>query len=451
MDNNKEKNMILHDNLWKVCIQLSIPAVIAMILYGLNGVFDAIFVGRYVGETAFAGVSIVYPLTQIPLGLGSLVGVGAGSYLSILIGENNKELQKKLVGNSNTIIVIFTVITMMLGFLFMKPLLYMMGANSETYGYASEYFRVSLLGSIVWIAGLGYNMIVRAEGKMKMAAMIMGVGLVVNIIANYILMGVFHFGVAGAAWGTNLGMFIYVILFFLYCKKGRASFETNAFRFFYDKEVTKEIISLGMPSFIMSVMMVIQGVIIMNALSTYGSDADIAFYGIAFRLFNLYGTPVFGLMRALQPVVGVNYGAKQYDRVIKSYVIFSFVALLLVFPVWGVSMLFPNQVLQSMLPSSVFAAKDILYFRMFISLTPALCIILTAMTFWPAIKQAKPAMLIGIGRQVLLYIPLMILLPKFFGIGGIYFGSFGIDFGLTILIIIMLKKEFVRLRKEEYK
>lgn len=188
----------------------------------------------------------------------------------------------------------------------------------------------------------------------------------------------------------------------------------------------------------------------MNALSTYGSDADIAFYGIAFRLFNLYATPVYGLMRALQPVVGVNYGAKQYDRVIKSYVIFSFVALLLVFPVWGVSMLFPNQVLQSMLPSSVFAAKDILYFRMFISLTPALCIILTGMTFWPAIKQAKPAMLIGIGRQVLLYIPLMILLPKFFGIGGIYFGSFGIDFGLTILIIIMLKKEFARLRKEEY-
>ena len=210
---NNEKEMILNENLWKVCYRLSFPAIIAMVLYGLNVIFDGIFVGRLVGEKAFAGISIVYPLTQISLGLGSLVGVGAGSYLSILLGRNDKETQKKLLGNANLISAIATVIMMAVGFVFMEPLLRLLGADGEVLTYAVSYFRITLIGSIFWIIGLAYNMIVRAEGKMKTAAIMMGVGLVVNIISNYILMAVFKMGVAGAAWGTNIGMFVYALLF----------------------------------------------------------------------------------------------------------------------------------------------------------------------------------------------------------------------------------------------
>ena len=181
---NNEKEMILNENLWKVCYRLSFPAIIAMVLYGLNVIFDGIFVGRLVGETAFAGISIVYPLTQISLGLGSLVGVGAGSYLSILLGRDDKETQKKLLGNANLISAIATVIMMAVGFVFMEPLLRLLGADGEILTYAISYFRITLIGSIFWIIGLAYNMIVRAEGKMKTAALMMGIGLVVNIISN---------------------------------------------------------------------------------------------------------------------------------------------------------------------------------------------------------------------------------------------------------------------------
>ena len=118
---NNEKEMILKENLWKVCYRLSLPAIIAMVLYGLNVIFDGIFVGRLVGETAFAGISIVYPLTQISLGLGSLVGVGAGSYLSILLGKNDKETQRKLIGNANLISITATIIMMVISFVFMTP------------------------------------------------------------------------------------------------------------------------------------------------------------------------------------------------------------------------------------------------------------------------------------------------------------------------------------------
>ena len=188
---NKEKEMILEENLWKVCYKLSLPAIIAMVLYGLNVIFDGVFVGRLVGEAAFAGISIVYPLTQLSLGLGSLVGVGAGSYLSILIGKGDRETQGKIIGNANLISIVVTAIMMFFCFIFMTPLLKSIGADNEALSYAISYFRITLIGSIFWIIGLAYNMIVRAEGKMKTAAIMMGIGLLVNIISNYILMKIF--------------------------------------------------------------------------------------------------------------------------------------------------------------------------------------------------------------------------------------------------------------------
>ena len=448
---NKEKEMILNGSLWKVCYKLSLPAIIAMVLYGLNVIFDGVFVGRLVGETAFAGISIVYPLTQLSLGLGSLVGVGAGSYLSILLGEDDKETQGKIVGNANLISIVVTIVMMLLGFVFMKPLLKAIGADGETLTFAISYFRITLIGSIFWIVGLAYNMIVRAEGKMKTAALMMGIGLVVNIISNYILMKIFNMGVAGAAWGTNIGMFVYALLFVIYCKRGRASFNANIFTVRADKEIIKEIVSLGMSSLIMSVMGIIQSVIILRALKTYGSDLDITFYGAVFRIFNFSLTPIYGLMRALQPVAGINYGAQKYERSISSFKIFSFVALVVMLPFWLVAMINPWLILGSMLPKVTFDLGYIFSFRIFMSIAPLLSVTMTAMTFWPSIKKATPAMVIGLGRQLFLYIPLMIILPKIFGIQSIYIESFIIDLSLSVIVILVLSKDFRSLRKMKEK
>lgn len=448
---NKEKEMILNGSLWKVCYKLSLPAIIAMVLYGLNVIFDGVFVGRLVGETAFAGISIVYPLTQLSLGLGSLVVVGAGSYLSILLGDDDKETQGKIVGNANLISIVVTIVMMLLGFVFMKPLLTAIGADGETLTFAISYFRITLIGSIFWIIGLAYNMIVRAEGKMKTAALMMGIGLVVNIISNYILMKIFNMGVAGAAWGTNIGMFVYALLFVIYCKRGRASFNANIFTVRADKEIIKEIVSLGMSSLIMSVMGIIQGVIILRALKTYGSDLDITFYGAVFRIFNFSLTPIYGLMRALQPVAGINYGAQKYERSISSFKIFSFVALVVMLPFWLLAMINPWLILGSMLPKVTFDLGYIFSFRIFMSIAPLLSVTMTAMTFWPSIKKATPAMVIGLGRQLFLYIPLMIILPKIFGIQSIYIGSFIIDLSLSVIVILVLSKDFRSLRKMKEK
>ncbi len=449
MERDKQKNMILEENIWKVMINLSWPAVIAMVLYGLNTVFDAIFVGRFVGETALAGVSLAYPLSQLSLGFGSLVGVGAGSVLSIALGANDHATQKKLIGNVNYLNIVYGIGLTIAGLFLARPLVRMMGGSGEELIFGVDYFKVTLYGAVFWIAGLSGNMVVRSEGKMGSAAIMMAVGLVVNIIANYILIVILGFGVKGAAWGTNMGMLVYTIVFYVYASGKRISFDARPFTISRDREIMKVIMSNGIPSLIMTFMTLIQGVVVLNALSRYGTTADIAFYGIAYRLFMFMLTPIFGLMRALQPAVGINFGAEKYDRVISSFRIFGVAATILMSPFWAVMMIDPQLVLHIMLPAKEFLSSDLSNFRIFMALLPVLPIIFMAMTFFPAINNGKPASIMGIARQLVFYVPVMLTLPRFFGVDWVYKGSFCIDLIIVLWVFTMVTAEFRKLRRGE--
>lgn len=451
ISNNKEKQkqFILNSNMWKVMVNLSWPAIVAMVLYGLNSVLDAIFVGNFVGETALAAVSISYPLSQISTGIGSLIGVGTGSVLSIALGRKDIDTQNKLLGNVNYITIVSTIIYMVLGLIFSNQLIQLMGGRGEVLSLGDSYFKITVLGSFFWIYGLAGNMIIRAEGKMKTAAVIMGIGLIVDIIFKYVFIVVLDLGVSGAALSTNVGMLVYTILSWIYFSKGYATFKTKTFSIFRTKETIKSILELGLSSFIMTVMNLVQGVLVLNAISRYGTIADISFYGVIFRVFTFLLTPIFGLMRALQPVVGINYGAKQYERTIKAYKVFTIASVILIFPFWIISMLNPDLILGLMIPNQEFTSTQEFYFRIYMSILPILSIIFTAMTFFPSIDKGKPASLIGIARQVVFYIPVMIFLPRAIGVAGVYYGTFMIDTVMVLITVFMLRREFNLLRNKE--
>ncbi|MGM7634903.1 MATE family efflux transporter [Bacillus sp. Hm123] len=444
----QEKQLILQGNMWSVMWKLSWPAIIAMVLYGLNAVLDAVFVGYYVGEAALAGVSVAYPLSQISVAFGSLIGVGAGAMLSISIGAKDRQTQERLLGNVNWLTIVTTVIYMILGLLFSTQLIEAMGGKGEALSLGDDYFRITVIGAFFWVYGLAANMMIRAEGRMKTAAWMMGLGLVVNVIVNYVFMGVLHFGVEGAAWGTNIAMFVYTLLGWIYFGKGYASFPTKLLRIHRDSEAVRSIIRLGMASLIMVVMNLVQAVIVFNVLSKYGTVADIAFYGVVYRVFTFLLTPIFGLMRALQPVIGINYGANQYERVIHAYKVFTVTSMALTLPVWIWAMIDPITVLSFMLTDTVFTSADLLYFRVYLAILPLCSLIFMGMTLFPSIDKGKPAAMIGIARQVVFYIPTMIIVPKFFGVAGVYYGSLAIDVVITLWLVWMVKKEFNLLRAQ---
>ncbi|MDO5726282.1 MAG: MATE family efflux transporter [Tissierellia bacterium] len=443
---SRQAQMILNDNLWKVMIKLTLPAIVAMGLHGLNVIFDAIFVGKFVGELALSGISVAYPLAQIALGIGSMIGGGAGAYLSIVIGEKDTETQNKILGNANLLGLVLSIFLMILLFITAKPLLSFMGGKGEVLEIALSYFRITVIGMLFWILSLAYNMIIRAEGKMGKAALIMGTGLVVNIVANYILMVVFRFGVVGAAWGTNLGMFVYTILQIMYFKSGKTTFKTKVFALRRDSEIMKKIIALGMPQLIMSITGLLLGMVILNAIGAVGTDYDLAFYGVSFRIMTFMMMPINAFMRSLQPVVGMNFGAKKYDRVISAVKIYILGALIVIAPIYLWVVLNPQSVLGLMFEGAI-SPENIFNFIIFMSVIPLFTVTMNGMSYFPAIGESKIASTMPILRQFILYIPAMIFLPRLFGVRYAYVSAFVIDVFIAIVIGILLLRSFTKLRK----
>ena len=448
--NYKSDEFIKEGNLWKVMFELSWPAVIAMLLYGLNIVFDAIFVGRFVGESAFAGISFAFPLAQIPLGIGQLIGGGAGAVLSIVIGSNNIKTQRKLLGNINFLTIVLSLAFMTLGLFFNDSLIKMMGASGKELEFGVNYFRICLYGTIFWVAGLAGNLIVRAEGKMKTAALMMGIGLVVNIVCTYVFIVIFNWGVEGAALGTNIGMAVYSLTFVVYILKKKATFDAVLFSMTVNRDIVKSIFSNGAPLFIMSVMMVVQGIVVLNALTNYGTTSDLTLYGTVFRIMSFMTMPMIAFMRSLQPVVGINFGARNYVRAIKSLKVWCISGILFVLPFWIFLMVNPQIVLNWFFQGKDFSLADISNFRYFMAPLPFLSIVFMGMTFFPAINKGSSAAIIGISRQLIFYVPVMLLMPKFFGIEWVYIGSFLIDLVIFIWITLLLCREFKNLNNGSF-
>lgn len=342
---------------------------------------------------------------------------------------------------------IVTVVYMVLGLLFSTQLVQVMGGEGEALSMGESYFRITVWGAFFWIYGLAANMIVRAEGKMKSAAVVMGIGLVADVLFNYLLVAVLDLGVEGAAWATNIGMFVYTLLGWIYFGKGFSSFKTKAFAVYRDTVTLKSTIGLGMSSLIMNFMGLVQAVVVFNALSRYGTVADIAFYGVVYRIFTFLLTPIFGLMRALQPVIGINYGAEKYERAIHAYKIFTLASMVLTLPFWLISMIDPQLIMGFMLPDQILTGTESLYFRINMALLTLLSLIFMAMTFFPSIDKGKPPAIIGIARQFIFYVPVMLILPGVIGVSGVYWGSLAIDVIIVLWTLGMVRKEFIALRK----
>ncbi|MEL7378458.1 MAG: MATE family efflux transporter, partial [Bacteroidota bacterium] len=204
-----QKSFILESDLGAVMRKLAFPAIAAMVLFGLNAFMDTVYIGQLMNEQALAGVALAYPLTGILMGLGSWAGTGAGNLVSIALGSDDIETQKNALPSTTAFVLISSAIVAVPGYLFAEALVAMMGGSGEILAYGTQYLQITMLAAPLWIYGLALNFIVRSEGKMKEAAIMMSYGLALNILLTPILISFFEMGVTGAAWATNAGMLVY--------------------------------------------------------------------------------------------------------------------------------------------------------------------------------------------------------------------------------------------------
>ncbi|MGT2866247.1 MATE family efflux transporter [Streptococcus fryi] len=431
----------------------AVPAVIANMVSALYNIVDQIFIGRGVGYLGNAATNIAFPLTTICLALGLMTGIGAAANFNIELGRKNPDRAKYVAGSALGTLVILGVILSLLVVVCLKPLLLFFGATDQILAYAMTYTSITALGLPFLLLSIATNPLVRADGSATYSMMAIIVGALLNIVLDGLFMFVFHWGIAGAAWATVISQMISAMVLLGYFKRFKSV------RFTYKDfiprlDALKVTAVLGMTSFVFQFSNMIIQVTANNLLnvygasSVYGSDIAIAAAGIVTKVNIIFIAIIIGIVQGSQPICGFNYGAKKYGRVRQTLGLVLKVSFLISLLAFGIFQLFPKEIIslfgQGNPTYLTFATH---YMRVFLSLVFLNGIQISIATFFPGIGRAKKGTVLAVTKQVGILLPLMIFLPRFFGIDGIIYAFPLTDLLAFILGVIFLKDEFQKMPK----
>ncbi|MDK2813425.1 MAG: hypothetical protein PWQ08_680 [Clostridiales bacterium] len=439
---------LLEEKPFRLMIKLCVPAIIGMLVVGLYSFMDAVFVGQLIDENAMGAVSVAYPFTLINNGIATLVGIGSASILSRAIGKKDYDTVDKIMGNLLVLILVLSLIVSIIGIVFTRQILSISGASGEILNLAERYLKIVFLGSAFVNFAQSANMVMRGEGLLKKAMIIMGLGAVINIVLDPILISLMgERGIEGAAIATVTAQIIQAIITIAYFVKKSKTVRIHRIRL--ELSFLPQIFSVGVSAMLMQVMSMVQQTILYNTAAAYGSDTQIILMGAALRIQAFSFIPLWGMSQGLQPVVGTNYGAKLFDRVKKSTNIFILGAVVLALLFWVPIQLAPKAVLSLFIKDATIVAGGVGNFRLMYSIFPALGIMIMGLTFFQAIGKGSKASVLVLLRQLVLFIPLALLLPKIMGIVGVWAASPLTDGLVLILTIAFLALEYRRMNIAE--
>lgn len=418
----------------KLLIQYSIPAVIAMIVNAIYNIVDRIFVGKYVGENALAGLTISFPVMMLIFAFAGLIGAGGAALMSIRFGEKDLRGVSHVLGNMISMGTIITGITLLVIFLNLNGILTLFGANAEILESASSYMKIILCGFIFQMYAFTLNGAVRTEGRPVLSMISMLVSAVSNIILDYVFIAIFHWGVEGAAYATIIGQFIGFMILLSFYLRGKSSLHLKVKDLIPDLKVVMAILSIGFASFVTTLGTSVSMTFINRSLSTYGGVAAITSMGAINSLFTLFIMPMMGLQQGMQPIIGYNHGAGLRNRVYETLKKGIIVATCFSTIVFLALEIFPTVFISMFLdPSSAtieIAEKGL---RIFIIMLPLLSINILGIGFFQSIAKGTTSIILGLLRQFVLLVPAVLMLPMFMGLSGVWAATPVAD-GLSIII-----------------
>ena len=428
--------------------QLSVPAVIGMIVIGLYPLMDGIFAGKIIGQTAMTACGVAMPLTFFNSGISTLLGVGSASVLSRAIGKGDQKTVDKIMGNLIFWVILFSAIITVGGILLASHFLDMVGATGEIKAYGIRYLRVIFIGSLFVNFTQSANMVMRGEGLMKKAMLIMGFGALLNIILDPILMIVMgEYAIEGAALATITAQFVQAAVTLHYFLKKSKVVKIHKIQ--SDAEIKKEMFSVGSSAMMMQLLFMIQQTMLYKMSFKYGGDTNGILMAASLRIYAFSFIPLWGMSQGLQPVVGTNFGAKQFDRVRQGMKVFSIGGLILAAIFWLPSLLFSSQILSLFGVEASIIAQGVGNFRLFYSVFILYGVMVMTITFFQSIGNGKKAGMIVMLRQLFLFVPAMIFLPMAFGIKAVWFTQPLVDFIMITVGILMMLSELNKMGKDK--
>ena len=427
----------------KLLLKYSVPAIIGMMVNGLYNIVDRIFIGNIpnVGSLAITGLGITMPIMTIILAVGMLIGIGTSTNMSIRLGQGKAEEAKDLVQNAMTLALLIGATITFLGIIFADKILMSFGASESTLPYAKTYINIILIGSIPNLFAFSLNHIIRADGSPKISASIMVVGCLLNIVLDWIFIFKFNLGIKGAAIATITSQGVTAVLGIYYYISGKSNLKIKNIKLKLNKHLIKVIFAIGVSPFFMQIAASMVQVVCNNSLRKYGGDLAIGAMTTVGSISMIFLMPIFGMNQGSQPIIGFNYGAKQFNRAKKAYILSCSAATLLLLIGTIVVQVFPHIMIGLFNKDPELMDISTRGIRVYLLMMPIVGISITGTNYIQSIGKAKVAMILSLLRQVIILVPSLIILPRIFGLNGVWMAQPVADFISTSIIAVIMIKE----------
>ena len=435
------------ENIGKLLMKYAGPAIIAMTASSLYNMIDSIFIGHGVGPMAISGLAVTFPLMNLSAAFGSLVGVGASTIMSVLLGQKNYEVANKVLGNVVVLNMTIGIVFMCISLAFLDPILYFFGASENTIVYAREYMQVILYGNIVTHLYLGLNNLLRASGNPRMAMSLTIMTVVLNAVLAPVFIFMMGIGIKGAALATVLAQLVALVIILRYFSNQDRLLHFRKGIFKMDFRIAKDSLSIGIAPFLMNSAACLVTLFINQQLKNYSGDLAIGAYGIVNRISFLFIMINMGLNQGMQPIAGYNYGARKYSRVKEVYGKTVKYATVVALTGFVVSIAFPHaavSVFTSDAGLKELAAKGL---RLINLMLPIVGFQMVTTNLFQCLGMINKSIILSMSRQLLFLLPLLYVMPMFLGAKGVWV-SFPIADSLAALVtFIMLMDLMKKLRK----
>ena len=430
------------EKIGKLLKQYALPAIIAQTASSLYNMVDSIFIGQGVGPLAISGLAVTFPLMNLSTAFGTLVGAGAATMLSVLLGQKNYKAANKVLGNVVSLNIIIGLIFMAVALIFIDPILYFFGASENTLPYAKEYMKIILYGNIITHLYFGLNAAMRSSGSPKKAMGLTIFTVIFNTILDPIFIFVFDMGIAGAAWATVLAQTIAMLVVLHHFSDRSRSFHFEKGIVSLDMRVAKDSLAIGMGPFLMNSAACLVTLFINQQLREYSGDLGIGAYGITNRFGFMFIMICMGLNQGMQPIAGYNYGARQYSRVKEVFWKTARLAVLVTTICFVIGVFFPQLAVGIFTRDPELSSLSSRALRITMLVFPIVGFQMISTNFFQSLGMVKKSVILSLSRQILFLLPLLYALPKWYGADGVW-ASFPIsDVLATLLSIYMLGRLF---------
>lgn len=443
------ENFILEGNIKTLLFKFSLPAASVFLANVLYNIIDAIFIGNQAnGSLGIAALTIVFPIQQIILALSQMIGVGISSIISRSLGAGNKLRAEKAVGTALASSVLLGILIMVIGLTFIRPMLYVFGSLETILPYAVTFFRITLYCSVFFVFSIVSNSILQSEGHANIAMISMIIGPVINIPLDYILVTRLQYGIKGAAIATDISQIICFIFLLVYICFNSKTLGVKVKNLSINIKLLKEAISLGVSTFMTQLAYGILAIVLNNSLKIYGgSDLYISAIGIYNRIFGFITIPMYGIRQALQPIIGFNYGAKKFNRVKQSLKLGILTSVVISLGFLVIIIGFTSKITGAFTSNNELITLTVPILRALILMSPLVGVQVIAASFFQYIGKPKPALFLSIMKPFLFLIPLMLIIPIFLKVTGIFVSVPLSDFLAAMISLIFIYREIKKMNE----